>query len=687
LTPSADIPHRTRALGRLLKRYDVLIVGAAVCTAAMAVESPRSLVFLILNGVPAAMLFACMTLAGVWTLRPLGLAKLESGWQIVAGAGMGCGLTTTLVLVLGCVGLLGRELWSVVLAMMLLAAVATGVRLICQRRRCDDQSATAATRGRLRRVWWVVTPFVVLSLSAALTPPGFLWQEEGSGYDVLEYHLELPKEYLQSGEIAYTPHNVYGSFPANVEMLSLLSMIVMGDPYDGAAVAKLFNPMFAAVMVLAAVMAGRRRSRRAGLTTGVLTATVGWLTYLSGIAYVENAMLMFAMIATAAVLRSGETDMTSSSRLAWIRLAGLMCGFCCGCKYTAVLLVAMPLLMVVVFLRSASIGERLKQSAAFCLMTLLAFSPWLIRNTVTTGDPVFPIASSLLGAYPPGWGATEAEHFRECHQPSLPESSLTARLARLWSATAGDPSQRFGPLVLLLAASALVRAGRTRHDVLLGAMLLLQIIGWMTATHLFSRFTVPMIVPLVLLGGGALDRFASMAGTGAMVLLVVGGAVFNGLAAGKLHVEHFVSSGRRMPLEGAERFFIEGIGGGHEHLATINRRLPTNAKILLVGDAKAFYFQRRVDYCVVFNRNPFVEVVRTAKQPADVVAWLRQKGYTHVLVNWGEIRRLRRSRYGFAKEITPELFKATEGDGLVRVETFSHRSGQPPYATLYRVTP
>ena len=72
----------------------------------------------------------------------------------------------------------------------------------------------------------VFGPFVVAMILAAMLP--------SIDFDVLEYHLEGPKEYFQSGRISYLPHNVYTNMPFNVEMLHLLAMEVMGDWWWGA---------------------------------------------------------------------------------------------------------------------------------------------------------------------------------------------------------------------------------------------------------------------------------------------------------------------------------------------------------------------------------------------------------------------------------------------------------------------
>ncbi|MCH8967368.1 MAG: hypothetical protein IID43_06785, partial [Planctomycetes bacterium] len=590
-------------------RIAVGVSVAAVTLMLVLTQSRTAVVLLLTDGLSAAALVATLTLAGTWMV-PIFIgsasASLPLRWRLLLGAGFGLGATSTLVLVLGVFGLLHRVVWMVLLGGVLVAALAAVLRL-----RPTDGNPWAS-RGREivfgRDLWLLllVTPFLTMALLVSLVPPGFLWQEEGAGYDVLEYHLQLPKEYFEQGRIAYTPHNVYGSFPANVEMLYLLSMILRGDPYDGAATAKCVNMMLAVLTAFAAYVAGRERSHRAGIVTCVVIATAGWLTYLCGVAYVENGMLLFAMIAAAALLRAmaqtekdagvpgsepaGGTPASAPATRAWIRTAGLMVGLSCGCKYSAVLLVGLPLFVVVGLMRFPSLGARVRACSIFALFGLLGFAPWLIKNTVMTGNPVFPLAHSVFDAYPSGWGETEARHFAESHTPDPEESALTDRLSLLWSRIPGDPIQRFGPLVFLLAGFRLISGRCNRTDVLLFIALVVQVLGWMLGTHLYARFAVPMLVPLALLAGRASDSIVTPRSRRVFLSLIIVGALFNAFMTGKLYVQHLYADGRKLPLEGGDRFFLDGLGGGHEHLATVNHALPPNARILVIGDAKAFYF-------------------------------------------------------------------------------------------------
>ena len=49
----------------------------------------------------------------------------------------------------------------------------------------------------------VTAPFAALVLLVSTLPPGTIWRESGFAYDVLEYHLQVPKEYFLAGAVTY----------------------------------------------------------------------------------------------------------------------------------------------------------------------------------------------------------------------------------------------------------------------------------------------------------------------------------------------------------------------------------------------------------------------------------------------------------------------------------------------------
>jgi len=74
----------------------------------------------------------------------------------------------------------------------------------------------------------------------------------------------------------------------------------------------------------------------------------------------------------------------------------------------------------------------------FVVGVLAAFSPWLIKNQVMTGSPVFPLANTVFRASPPGWGAPQTR--RTTNRIDLPPG---------WQGTTGgSPGKLLEILVL-----------------------------------------------------------------------------------------------------------------------------------------------------------------------------------------------------------------------------------------------
>ena len=86
-----------------------------------------------------------------------------------------------------------------------------------------------------------------MALVAATLPPGMLWPDDPLPYDVLEYHLQGPREWYEAGRIEPLRHNVYTFFPFNVEMQFLLAMHLRGGPWAGMYLAQLMHVAYVAL--------------------------------------------------------------------------------------------------------------------------------------------------------------------------------------------------------------------------------------------------------------------------------------------------------------------------------------------------------------------------------------------------------------------------------------------------------
>ena len=226
----------------------------------------------LLSGVTAVgdgLVAALVVLAGAgfaWpVVRRLAPPSSPVGLRAITAALLGMWLISTAVLIAGSAfgGLLTAWLWWPVLGVGALLAVWHGRKHL---RAWRPQARVPV--GAL--IWVLVAVGVGLWLAGATRPPGTIGGTDG--YDVLEYHLQVPREFYEAGRIQPLPHNVYSFYPLGVETLFLLAMILRGGAYEGVYAAKLLHGSFGVLAVAAVVVYLRRRSPARGRFAAALLA-------------------------------------------------------------------------------------------------------------------------------------------------------------------------------------------------------------------------------------------------------------------------------------------------------------------------------------------------------------------------------------------------------------------------------
>ncbi len=648
-----------------------LLAPLGIAVVLVTLLSPASWLVAAQCGLVALLVLVAARGWGAWPARWLRTGMLTPLRPDCLALALGLGVLAAVVLALGVAGVLnGATAWLIV-AIGVAAAYADW-------RTAPSSAATAAEPATARGLAWRALAALPLGLPLAIAimgaslPPGVLWSAEGQGYDALIYHLRGPQEYFDAGRISFLPHNVYTSFPQQVESLYLLLMHLLGDVYDGAIASQWLHALLGGAAVLA--LAAWSPPGWPRVVVALVAGGAPWLAYLGCLAYVELGTLFFAAVAGGLLLDllPGEGE---SSRAAWPRLAlaaGLCAGLAGGTKYTALVLVAAALGAAWLI---AARGNWVWRGRAIALYTLgvgVAFAPWAIRNIAFTGNPVYPFAYRWFGGA--AWSAEQDAQWARGHLLPAPQATPAGRLATAYRELVASPM--YGPVFaaggLTLPAAPLLLiplvglARRSRATTVLWLWLLLGLAVWAVATHMPGRFLVPLIAPLALLSGFAVRDHASRGQRWRPTVLV--GLATVGAAAGGLHLhwtwrEHDAAWARRgWPLRDlAGQTDVMRAG----HPLADERVLPADARVWMVGEARVFYLRRPVHYTIVFNRDPWLEAARDCS-PAAAVEWLRTQNVTHVVFSWPEIERLR-STYGFPELVTHDWVSDLETAGLERV--------------------
>jgi hypothetical protein len=289
---------------------------------------------------------------------------------------------------------------------------------------------------------------------------------------------------------------------------------------------------------------------------------------------------------------------------------------------------------------------------------LAVLLPWLVRNALTVGAPLFPLAGTATG----WWTDEQAVRFSAGHR-APPGTGWGERLAALWdqgfregfgAAPGPDPwLPQWGVAFAAGAVALVILLLRRRHAAAgLAAMLVAQAAFWMTATHLKPRFLLPCAVPIAVAMALAFVPLgkprspASRRALAACCLLALlawslqpaavlrmdprmadpRGAVANLAELGGS--VHDLGPGTRAEAEAA---LAEGTAMPLPWIA--NWILPPDAVLGCEGVADVFWCRRTPVWGTVWDGGPLARALRA--HPDDVAAAreaLRREGLTHLAV-------------------------------------------------------
>jgi hypothetical protein len=311
----------------------------------------------------------------------------------------------------------------------------------------------------------------------------------------------------------------------------------------------------------------------------------------------------------------------------------------------------------------------------------------MAKNTIETGNPVYPLAWSLFGGT--DWDADlnakfAAGHAASTHLFTDPPALLGELATNVIDVTTKSDWQ--SSLVFAFLPFAWL-VGDRRRTTWVAVYALTFFLLWFATTHRIDRFWVPMLPALCVLAGlgaeGVRQRWLTevraewfpvlptlgvAALTAGVVLLTV---LYNFafMTSGVCGPDQFLSRYHVLQQQ-AFRFtpLIEFL----EH--TTETR---NGKVLLVGEAQVFDLRGDYVYNTVFDYSIFEQwtadpadtssaAQRRSLPPHQIRQKLREEGITHIAINWLELLRYR-TTYRYTDYVSPERFQALVDSGVLEV--------------------
>jgi hypothetical protein len=609
-------------------------------------------------------------------------------------------------------------------------------------------------------------------LPYAMVPPGVLWPSEYGGYDALSYRLPLAQEWYTRGWLAPVTHNVYSFLPSYVEGAFVHMAAMAGSPQDARAGADAVEHVAVGLLAgdgrlvlsaqaLHALMLGfaawsvaglvRVIAERAGLArderargavnvacaiAAILVVTAPWMVVTGTLAYNEAALVAMLAAALACALSGEMGGNESVPRGLSARARGVLCGVLTGlacCIKPSALVLGAPMVGIAMLVgcwdavRGASdaalgttlgatlravVARRVGVCVGVCLVAgAVTLSPWLVRNAIVAGNPVFPFAAGLLGHG--HWSEEQAARYAAAHKPDrgvvaamgllvAPDARVGAD-ARSVQRYRGVTNPQWMPLMPMGAVGliALIVMPTTRRTgLVLGGGVMAVALAWAAMTHAQSRFLVVlvpiaaasaaaaiamvlagMVAKLAARGHEARARTLGHVAIGGVVVITAVVWMTTGPAAQAARQSALATTtygGPTMMTAVGVALELDEISrrqaGQGGNAAAMDGRIdevfasasPTSyaallpnvdlRRVLLVGNATPLY-AGPMAYFTAWDTWPLLtQMEREAEARDDPREWtrgLREMGYRYAIVDLAEVTRLSTSGY-LDPKLTPE---------------------------------
>src|SRR5262249_38451997 len=236
----------------------------------------------------------------------------------------------------------------------------------------------------------LLAPVILLNLMWAVAPE--------IQFDANNYHLAVSQIYLRNHGFINLPYFFHSYFYRLVEMLFTIALAL-----NGPAAAKLLAFGFGLIAAFAVFSLGKLAfDERVGLWAASFFYTTPIVSWLSGTAYIDNAVAMLLTATVIAFLRWHR----SREEAGWLYAAATLAGAAVAAKVNAAF--GLPVILAVALWHLRS---RPKTLAVCGVLTILVAAPWYALTYHWTGNPVLPMLNGIFKS--PLWEARSEEHTSE----------------------------------------------------------------------------------------------------------------------------------------------------------------------------------------------------------------------------------------------------------------------------------
>jgi len=481
------------------------------------------------------------------------------------------------------------------------------------------------------------------NLAAALNPEVF--------YDTLLYHLGVPNQYKLNSGFAYLPYNLFSNMPLAHGMIYLFGLILKDE-----IIPKLFN-YFASVLIVLSIMAFGLRffSFRTGLWAAAVFYSIFHVVMCAWQAGTEMFLTLFTFLSFYMVL------LHDGNEKKYLTLSGIFSGMAIAVKYTGAYAIFVNLVILLFKHRRITL-RYVKEAALLSLVSFAMFSPWLIKNYMYVKNPVYPFATNIFGLD----GNSDANGLKAFITDSGPPNTdkLKNWFMLPFNTNVGKVgnNEYFTPVFLAILPFVWLLV-RNRTEVYKLSFLYFGIfyLLWSCSTTIIRYFMPGLTVGAILVARALTEGKADF-----FKKIVLAAIIFSAYTSFHAAANFFyhrgtwrVFFGYQPKNEFLSNAAISYPSGYYDMADWINKNTGTGSKVLLFGDARTLYYERKLVSNSVYDKNALFEYLAKAADEDELYNVLKKDSIDYIAVNIAEaIRTMREYKYFKTSEKQTGLYNS-----------------------------
>ncbi len=540
--------------------------------------------------------------------------------RFIFGCSIGLGILSYSVFFLGILGIL--HLWAI--ATILAAGALVGGKSIAYLLK-ELVPKVELRSGLPKKTSKVLLAFCLFSLASftmisAMAPPN------AGDWDSLAYHLAIPKLYLEAQRIYEIGFSSHSNFPFTMEMLYTIGLALKST-----ALARLFHWLTGVLCCGTVFLLAKRHLNTSGNLALLIFAGIPLVAWEATLAYIDLGVALFSLLSAYSILNAIE-----SRQRVWFVFSAVFAGLAAGTKMTALSTLFIFALWVGIetLILSKKLPSSLIAAFLYTVLALVVASPWYLKSLIWTGNPVFPFFYNIFGGK--GWNADLAEMYR-ISQLQFGIGTDWINLIKMPYALAFHPERFYdipNPMaaigisfIVVLVIIFRLRVVQNASYIRLLVICFVQAFTWCFLTQQ-SRYLLPA---LAIFSPAAAYAILCLSPSKLLRWFLIGTVVIQFIwtlgLQGLIGVSNIPVVFGLQPKDE----YLSRTLDNYEAIKFINEKLPENAQVVLFGDTRGFYLNKKYFWGDPVH-NAIIPYNRLGS-PSELAEFLLNRNYEYALVN------------------------------------------------------